>query len=1132
MTSGANAAEIYSDSRTHGYQGPSRYVRFPRVTSAGGGCIAKSEDGVRCAVAGKESLRILRISDGSSPTNAESRSVVGRGGWRVEATRNLWEGCGLKNESGTTGIAWGRGPFSNKLFTSARNGELIMWDISRAGPARLERRTKDHSRSINQLSISHSVHHYCVTGSADGDLRVWDLRDMKSLMRVYHPTSVRSVAFSPNLWQPLQAIVGLDNGSIYRWDLKMGQRGLLDRLLVAHTTPVTSLSWCNPSGTNNSQTADNGLGWFASGALDRTVKVWDLTAPGSVSHIPSKPTYILHPRYPVRRILWRPGYECEIAVISNPDVSHMSSVAPSLLPRTPGTDTATQSSEMEMQSTPNVESRGSGPTSAAADDAIEIWDVRRGWVAKWSVRRSGAEGSLTADVEFADSHAMWTLHHSGGFSQLDLRDATKPIDAVPRVALTWSASESITFASDQGHQSEVPYDDIRTEDKPLAEQLGVHSKVLGDSMTQPQAQNIGTQVLPSSTSDLESFRNLAQNYTLVGENRTSICYKNAQVCSFSVAKEAGKEEIAQVWYLLAACLEEIVPPIPPAFPIRSQLASPQGMLTQSLLPTPGSARYSQSYFPQTQKISPGRRSTNSMESPKPQQQQQQRSSSRHLTPASSASSSPRHNNHVHLPPITPRRLSIFSRNSTVDPSSRQPSVYRRPSISSSIALGGVSFEKEKDANKPSLRHVGDGALSSDSSGNDSDIGSVGTAGNSSDEEMNMNMNARPPLTSPTSFLFQRSITAPSPLSRVAGRRQRWTTDEEAGGNYNDNNQAYDGDDNDEGSSASSDSNSDDMVRSSSVSKRPSSTRYKSRSRSSTVASLAAPPPPPPPLPSFLPLLVPDAAAADGGGGVTGLVRQASVSSVRTVVAGQHPDMEENSLRAEGTIITSRLGLESSGGLVTTDTTAAADSSTRQQDEEEGKEESMLDTFTERRIGIVQADEKRIKSGCLQVVKWAVEMFADSGEVQMCAFLVILARSELGVGMKRAVAFVEAYIDKLDRLGLFGCSAYMRKHCQLKDIQESTSTHTSISTCCGRCHKPLLKPSGRNADGSVAKGGYSYCLTCRTFVPCAICRLPVRTLFFQCPVCRHGAHEKCHQSYYEENRRRYVCPTGCGHRCLE
>ena len=49
-----NPPEIFSDSRLHGYQGPSRFVRLGRVAPNGTAVIAKSEDGSRCAVAGKE----------------------------------------------------------------------------------------------------------------------------------------------------------------------------------------------------------------------------------------------------------------------------------------------------------------------------------------------------------------------------------------------------------------------------------------------------------------------------------------------------------------------------------------------------------------------------------------------------------------------------------------------------------------------------------------------------------------------------------------------------------------------------------------------------------------------------------------------------------------------------------------------------------------------------------------------------------------------------------------------------------------------------------------------------------------------------------------------------------------------
>ena len=64
------------------------------------------------------------------------------------------------------------------------------------------------------------------------------------------------------------------------------------------------------------------------------------------------------------------------------------------------------------------------------------------------------------DVDFCDSHAIWALQSSGTFSQFDLRDASKPIASLPRVALTWEVSGSVTFVSDRRHRHEVPYDDV------------------------------------------------------------------------------------------------------------------------------------------------------------------------------------------------------------------------------------------------------------------------------------------------------------------------------------------------------------------------------------------------------------------------------------------------------------------------------------------------------------------------------------------------------------------------------------------------------------------------------------------------------------------------------------------------
>ena len=64
------------------------------------------------------------------------------------------------------------------------------------------------------------------------------------------------------------------------------------------------------------------------------------------------------------------------------------------------------------------------------------------------------------DMAFADSHAAWVQHTSGMFSQIDLRDCTKPIDAISRVAVSWEASGTLAFVADRPASYEMPYDDM------------------------------------------------------------------------------------------------------------------------------------------------------------------------------------------------------------------------------------------------------------------------------------------------------------------------------------------------------------------------------------------------------------------------------------------------------------------------------------------------------------------------------------------------------------------------------------------------------------------------------------------------------------------------------------------------
>ncbi|KAL4244097.1 GATOR2 complex protein WDR24 [Abortiporus biennis] len=800
--------EVYSDARTHGPQGPSRHVRISRAATFGGGSIAMGEDRTRCVVAGKETLRILRVSDpNTAVSNTDHKTITGRGGYRLDASRNFWSGSGLKIDSTSTDVVWGHGIFSNKILTSARNGELIMWDLNKSGPSKYESRVRDHFRSIHKLAYSYVLQYYCISISADGDLRLWDLRDFKkSMLKIHHPTSVRSVVASPVPWQPKHVVTGLDNGSIYRWDLNMGQRGQLDRIPVAHKGPILALDWTYPSScTLNARTAPvpsqastawyggvggglfddlgafgaananantvneaGGMGWIASGGLDRCVKVWDLTTPAGDPHLSKHPTYTLHTSFPVRRVIWRPGvaYECELAVVSNTEFAAsgpVDSASPSVL----------SSPHMSSTALPSIvdphhsQFQGLGPEDPRQNhslhspsgknemgDPVEVWDVRRGYVAKWLVRGSAVEGGVT-DVAFPDPYSMWAQHVSGSFSQFDMRQTARPIDAMPRFAATWDAAGSLAFVADKPKKFEIPYDDLSPERRHTILERKGKVKALGDRSQYPTTQTIGMVSSVGLMDNVDTFAKLAQGYIFEGGERTSICVHNAEV-----ALDAEKPHAAQAWLLLESLLTDFIgtksesttPPLSPlafAHPgLPHSTSAPADIDPHIVSSSPTASRRFSGSPASESRISLEKFSQGGYLSPQ------------RITPSSSTASSPHKLSNATLPPppaaIFARRGSnpgltggISSGPSTPQLQTPRPRIfsssqhssgsYRRPSFTTSsiYSVSALSEDTSESSMRSSgnantalsavvaslnLKNVGEGALS-DSDDDDEDDGS-------------------------------------------------------------------------------------------------------------------------------------------------------------------------------------------------------------------------------------------------------------------------------------------------------------------------------------------------------------------------------------------------------------------------
>ncbi|KAH8107815.1 hypothetical protein BXZ70DRAFT_912770 [Cristinia sonorae] len=1244
----------YSDSRTHGYQGPNRHVRLTHASSFGGGSIAKSEDDTRCVVAGKESLRILRISDPAvtpSP-QVEHRFVKGHGGHRIDSSRNIWTGSGLKIDSAATDVVWGRGAFNHKILTSARNGELILWDLNKSGSSKYERRTRDHVRSIHCLAYSIVSQNYCTTGSADGDLRVWDIRDLsKSIMRIHHPTSIRAVALSPIPSKALQAITGLDNGSIYRWDLRMGQRGQLDRVPVAHAGPILSLDWAPPSTTTSktdnipgttsnawmrttgildelsgiasgagaadswsgsSETDDGRMGWLASGGLDRTVKVWNLTTSAAESHISRTPAYTLHTSFPVRRAVWRPSYECELAIVSNVEfgissvgnTNDSSSSPPAVGSPYVGTSTLL-SDEATAERLPGSTIGITTPVRGQLGDPVEVWDVRRGYIAKWTVRGSAAEGGVT-DILFADSHALWAQHCSGSFSQFDLRQTSKPLDAIPRTAMTWNVIGSLAFATDKPRRWEIPFDDTKPERRQSFQDRRLKHKALGDRPYIPASQTLGTFSSGELVEDVEVFVKLAQGYKFDGNDRAGLCAHNARV-----AIDVEKDSAAQAWFLLGALLMDIVPP--PSTRVQTPALSPLPLVSPHLphstsapaaIPTTSSSRQGSAGIITSphlnRSVSVDAKSRGlGLNSPVPgtaSRHSPDRGSTGFLspqrtTPTSSSAPSP-HKKSINLPPLP---ASIFARRASSaglvshSPTSiparpRLLSGYSRPKPSfstSTPSLYSVSMQSESPSELslkvagPSLRHVGDGALDDS---DDEEDGSGHSATKLSDPETDPGENTAgfddnwasssiqslrsdaagastadnslPPAryfypARPSSTPLHIHPT-PSPLSRVAGQ-QTWDEDEDERGDDDDDDSPSPASSSESESDYSPNENTSSRRSSKSKSSRRGPRSNKTRSRSSTVASLAGDAHFPTQA-NLLALRVPK------------LTKQESHSSIRTVtaVSSPHPDNESqkgfmHGLTRDDTI----RDLASHNASVSHDDALSyKQPSSFRQAHKRVRSSLSTEFFIDRDVitpSAVSNDEdvpevgtpptmyeeeqakhleSRMRDAGWDALRETFEIYADEGNVQMCTMLALVASKELKISRSRLLRFLEAYIDILVRLRLHASAAYIRKNAPADEIRNMTGLETTVYTSCGRCRKPLIVPSSSGpaltttpTHAAVQKGvktviiqkprgNYAFCNACKeATTKCSICRLPVRSLLFKCPVCMHGGHQACYQTYY-------------------
>ncbi|KAL8946914.1 MAG: hypothetical protein Q9222_006749 [Ikaeria aurantiellina] len=320
-------------------------------------------------LAGREILKTISVTESACTEDFNLRSSIiayaaahDSSGGTISARH--------KDQLAATDVKWSHGKFDTTIATAAASGQIVIYDINRAGVelARLH----EHSRQVHRIAFNPFQAALLLSGSQDATVRLWDLR---ALAREGSVTTCRSAHKYPGnsegirdvRWSPTEGVefaLGTDTGVVQRWDLRKPNVPLLK--INAHEKTCYSIDW-HQDGKH-----------LASAGGDKSVKIWDFAS----TDRRMKVCWQLRTPKPVRNVRWRPS--SWRAQEGNPGCWYNTHLATSY----------------DNQ-----------------DPRIHVWDLRRPSVPSREVDRY--ETSATALLWRSDS-LLWSVGVAGMFTQTDM----------------------------------------------------------------------------------------------------------------------------------------------------------------------------------------------------------------------------------------------------------------------------------------------------------------------------------------------------------------------------------------------------------------------------------------------------------------------------------------------------------------------------------------------------------------------------------------------------------------------------------------------------------------------------------------------------------------------------------------
>lgn len=239
-------------------------------------------------IAGKNSLQILDMARGKVVNDLLSTNYAMKNKKVIGSILDVSSGYQYNNKY---------------VATSTTTGSILIFNAQLSSQVnKLAYKFSDHSRAVNSVSFSQLDQNLLLSGSQDGQMKLWDLRsntNKPTLTMIGNADAVRCLKFSPFHNKKFVSI--FDSGVIQKWDIRQATQ--FEKKLNAHTGPGLTLDW------------NQELDFIVSGGRDRQLQIWNMSSNDSRQI----PEHVIYTSSPISKVSFRPN--SNLTNISNAEIA-------------------------------------------------------------------------------------------------------------------------------------------------------------------------------------------------------------------------------------------------------------------------------------------------------------------------------------------------------------------------------------------------------------------------------------------------------------------------------------------------------------------------------------------------------------------------------------------------------------------------------------------------------------------------------------------------------------------------------------------------------------------------------------------------------------------------------------------